>query len=92
MDDDDDDEDNRDFKIQRRGRQRERKKNNRLNRQKTTSQVHHTFLYISFPFLHDYDVKMPNFALYGESKQATAKFYFSFRGWLWSASGGFVYN
>ena len=90
MDDDDDDDDNRDFKIQRRGRQRERKKNNRLNRQKTTSQVHH--IYISFPFLHDYDVKMPNFALYGGRKQATAKFYFSFRGWLWPASGGFVYN
>ena len=92
MDDDDDDDDNRDFKIQRRGRQRERKKNNRLNRQKTTSQVHHTFLYISFPFLHDYEVKMPNFALYGGRKQATAKFYFSFRGCLWPASGGFVYN
>ena len=30
----------------------------------TTSHVHHTFLYISFPFLHDYDVKMPNFAFY----------------------------
>ena len=28
----------------------------------TTSHVHHTFLYISFPFLHDYDVKKPNFA------------------------------
>ena len=24
--------------------------------------MHHTFLYISFPFLHDYDVKMPYFA------------------------------
>ena len=54
------------------------KKNNRLNRQKTTSQMHHTFLYISFPFLHDYDVKMPNFALYGGRKQATTKFYLSF--------------
>ena len=30
----------------------------------TTSQVYHAFLYISFPFLHDYDVKMPNFAFY----------------------------
>ena len=30
----------------------------------TTSHVHHTFLNISFPFLHDYDVKMPNFAFY----------------------------
>ena len=40
----------------------------------TTSHVHHTFLYISFPFLHDYDVKMPNFAFYGGRKQATTKF------------------
>ena len=39
----------------------------------TTSHVHHTFLYISFPFLHD-DVKMPNFAFYGGRKQATTKF------------------
>ena len=45
----------------------------------TTSHVHHTFLYISFPFLHDYDVKMPiNFAFYGGRKQATTKIYFSF--------------
>ena len=34
-----------------------------------------TFL---FPFLHDYDLKMPNFAFYGEHKQATMKFNFSF--------------
>ena len=33
-------------------------------------------MYISLPFLHDYDVKMPNFALQGEFKPATAKFYF----------------
>ena len=32
----------------------------------------------SFPFLHYYDVKMPNFAFYGERKQATTKFYFPF--------------
>ena len=44
----------------------------------TTSHVHHVFLYISFPLLHDYDVKMPNFVFYGERNQATAKFYFSF--------------
>ena len=42
----------------------------------TTLHVHHTFLYISFLFMHDYDVKMPNFAFYGERKQATTKFYF----------------
>ena len=40
----------------------------------TTSHVQHTFLFISFPFLHDYDVKMLNFAFYG----ATTKFNFSF--------------
>ena len=44
----------------------------------TTSHMHHTFLYISFPFLHDYDVKMPNFAFYGGRKQATTKLHFSF--------------
>ena len=52
--------------------------------QTTTSHVHHTFLYISFPFLHDDDVKMPNFAFYGGRKQATTKFYFSFWAWIWS--------
>ena len=44
----------------------------------TTSHVHHAFLYISFLFLHDYDVKMPNFAFHAGRKQATMKFYFSF--------------
>ena len=50
----------------------------------TTSHVHHAFLYLSFLFLHDYDVKMPNFAFYGGRKQATTKFYFSFWAWIWS--------
>ena len=40
-----------------------------------TLHMHHTFLYISFPFLHDFNVKMPNFAFNGERKQATTKFY-----------------
>ena len=45
---------------------------------KTTSwHVHHAFLYISLPLLHDYDVKMPNFTFYGGRKQATMKFSFS---------------
>ena len=44
----------------------------------TILHVHHAFLYISFLFLHDFDVKMPNFAFYGGRKQATTKFYFSF--------------
>ena len=40
-----------------------------------------TFLYL---FLHDYDVKMPDFAFYGVSKQETTKFYFSFSTWICS--------
>ena len=43
----------------------------------TTLQVHHAFLYISLPSLHDYDVKMPNFTFYGGRKQATMNFSFS---------------
>ena len=38
-----------------------------------------TFLYT---FLHDYDVKMPDFAFYGVRKQATTKCYFSFGTWI----------
>ena len=44
----------------------------------TTSHVHHTFLYISFSSLHDYNVKMLNCVFYGERKQATTKIYLSF--------------
>ena len=66
-------------KIQRRGRQRERKKKTIGLISKTAiSHVHHTFLYVSFPFLHDCDVKMPNFGFCVGRKQATTKFYFSF--------------
>ena len=43
----------------------------------TTLHVHHAFIFAFFlPFLHDYDIKMPNFAFYGERKQATTKFIF----------------
>ena len=31
----------------------------------TTLHVHHAFLYISSPSLHDYDAKIPNFTFYG---------------------------
>ena len=37
-----------------------------------------TLLNISWPLLHDYDVKMPDFTFYGGRKQATTKFSFSF--------------
>ena len=32
--------------------------------------MHHPFLYISLPFLYDYDAKRCNFAFYGERKEA----------------------
>ena len=73
----------RDFKIQRRGRQRKTSKKikNRFGKQNINFTLFCTFL---FPFLHDYDVKMPNFAFCGGRKQATSKFYFSFCTWIWS--------
>ena len=50
------------------------------------------FLYISLPFLHNYDVKMPNFAFSGDGNQAKTKFYFVFElGYFNSDSGGFAY-
>ena len=36
------------------------------------------FFVLFIPVLHDYDVKMPNFAFYGGHKEATTKFYFAF--------------
>ena len=61
----------------------------------TTSHVHHTFLYISFPFLHDYDVKMPYFAFIEEVNKQQRNFislseFGSVVIWN-SASGGFAY-
>ena len=32
---------------------------------KTGLHLHHDFLHISLPLLHNYDVKMPNFTFYG---------------------------
>ena len=63
-------------------------------RKTTTLHVQHTFLYTSMTSRHDYDVKMPNFTLYGGLKQ-TKKFSFSFWTWIWflriSTSGEFAY-
>ena len=42
----------------------------------TTSQMHHTFLYTSLLFLHDYHIKIPYFMVYGERKyKATTDFF-----------------
>ena len=48
-----------------------------LLRKTTSLHVHHAFLYISLPSLHDYDVKMPNCKFYGGRKQATTNLFFS---------------
>ena len=48
-----------------------------LLRKTTTLHVHHAFLYISLPSLHDYDVKMSNYKFYGGRKQATTNLFFS---------------
>ena len=54
---------NRDFKIQRRGRQRERKKKNkRFNKQNNNFARAARFLVDNFLFLHDFDIKRANFA------------------------------
>ena len=49
-----------------------------LLRKTTTLHLHHAFLYISLPSLHDCDVKMPNCKFYGGRKQATTNFFFAF--------------
>ena len=64
----------RDFKIQRPDGKEKVQETIGLMGKTATSLVHHTFLYISLPFLHDYDVRRPNFVFHGERKQATTKF------------------
>ena len=71
-------EENRDFEDPTTRRQRELQKIIGLRSKTTTSHVHHTLFYISMPFMHNYDLKMPNFAFYGERKQATTNFSLSF--------------
>ena len=39
--------------------------------------MHHAFLYISLPPLHDYNVKMPNCKFYGGRNQVTTNLFFS---------------
>ena len=75
----------RDFKIQRRERQRERQRNNRFKKQNNNfTRAITPFLYISFPLMHDRDVKMPNFSFFKGRNEATTKLYSSFRAWIWS--------
>ena len=47
-------------------RRRELQQNNRFNKQNNNfARASRFYFCISLPFLHDYDVKMPNFAFYG---------------------------
>ena len=48
-----------------------------LLRKTTTLHVHHAFLYIFLPSLHDYDEKMPNCKFCGGRKQARTNLFFS---------------
>ena len=64
----------RELKQGRRRRQRERQKIG----EKTTLHVHHAFLYVSLPSLHDNDVKVPNFTFSGgREHKTTTMFSFS---------------
>ena len=52
----------------------------RLAKKKKTFHVHHAFLYISLPLLHDCDMKLPNFKrpLYGVGEHNTKISFFFF--------------
>ena len=69
------DEDIRDLTKPRRRRQWERQKTMDLMRKTTTLHVHHAFLYISLPSLHNYHVKWPNFKFIWERERQGDKFY-----------------
>ena len=68
----------RELKTRRRRPQRERQKTIGLMSKTTALHVHHAFLYICLPSLHDYDVKMPNFTFCGEHEYTTEQRYFCF--------------
>ena len=56
-------------------RQREFQQNNRFNNLNNSfARASRFYFCISLPFLHNYDVKTPNFAFYGQRQQATTKF------------------
>ena len=54
------------------------KKAIRLLSKTTSLHVRHTFLYISLPLLHDYNMKMPSFTFYGGCKTSDDKLFFLF--------------
>ena len=68
----------REFKIQRRERQRERQKNNWSNKQNNNFARASRFFCTFLSCFCTTTIEMPNFAFYEGRKQATTKFYFSF--------------
>ena len=66
---------NRNLTKQWRRRQRERQKSKKFNEQNNYSEVHHAFLYISLPSLHNCNVKWLNFELTWEPERQGDKFY-----------------
>ena len=65
----------RDFTIPRGDGNENVKNNNRCTVGKTTTlHVHRTFLHISLPFLHNYDVKLPNFTFMEDVKKRRRNF------------------
>ena len=62
----------RDLTKLRRRRQRQCQKAIGLGSKTTTSPVHHAFLYVSLPSLHDYNVKWPNFKFFFEDGNGKA--------------------
>ena len=88
----------RDLKIRRRRRRRQRRRRDSdgdgdgngnaaktigLISKTTILHMHHAFLYISLPSLHDYNVKMPNYTIHRGRTQAMMKFPLSFWTWMW---------
>ena len=69
----------KELKQWRRRRQRERQKSNRFRLAKQQHlHVHHAFLCISFPSLHDYNVKMPNFTFWRGRENTRQRLSYSF--------------
>ena len=63
--------------LRRRG-QRERQKSNWFRLEKQQLHVHHAFLHISLPSLHDYDVELPSFTFCEGRGEKTTIFSFLF--------------
>ena len=69
---------NRELKQRQRQRQRECQKSNRFIVFKLAKQQHHAFLFISLPYMHDYNVKVPIFPFCRGRVHTTTTLFFLF--------------